>query len=632
MCYLLVSCDKLFDQKVCTANPYPQVNNNYSPEIMFFFDEEQDQFPSMTLLFDGFVSAIENDGSSAHKNDGFGGLGKAFMPTGASKLGDFNNPMLRGRASSDDSFGNVRRSNDDSFSGFFLGDDDDRDWTSSSEENEEPSELIPMSIRNTRRNRQRSSTRTGFFDFYKMLDENLGSGAYASVRTCAYIPTGKEYAVKVVDKATASHTRSRIQREVDTFNLCRNHPNIVQLIEWFEDNENFYMVFEKMYGGPLLDHIQRKKCFTEHEASQVTRDIASALKFLHDRGIAHRDVKPENILCTDRDRVSPIKLCDLDLASKIHYNPERMVQVASEPDLASPVGSAEFMAPEVVDAFVGDALKYDKKCDMWSLGVIVYIMLCGYPPFYGQCSSEGCGWDLGEQCDECQQNLFERIQEGFYEFPEEEWESISEDAKDLIQCLLVRDAKNRFTADEVLRHPWVSSGKAPDTELLTAGNLIRKDSTRDVQQITEHFKVMSRIFSGRMSNQREETPSNQTTTELRALPMLKIDENETLSPSHGSPTKPPPNWDFVEGSTPIFNIEAPSDPHQFSRNYYQYDDFDEVSPSKKPGVGLAQQWVGVAQSPFRHTPPGIETCQSAIARQDSCKEVCDPRREQEVDA
>lgn len=595
---------------------------------MFLFDEEQEHL----------------NASSLQKNDRFGGLGKAFMATGASRLDDINNTMLRGRASSDESLENARRSVDHSFSGFFLGDDDEHDWASGSEENEEPSELIPMSIRSAKRNRQRSSTRTGFYDFYKMLDENLGAGAYASVRTCVAITTGKEFAVKVVDKSVASHTRSRIQREVDTFNLCRNHPNIVQLIEWFEDNDNFYMVFEKMYGGPLLDHIQRKKCFTEHEASKVTRDIASALKFLHDHGIAHRDVKPENILCTDKDHVSPVKLCDLDLASKLHFNQEKMAAVTSEPDLASPVGSAEFMAPEVVDAFVGDALKYDKKCDMWSLGVIVYIMLCGYPPFYGECTSDDCGWDLGEQCDECQQNLFERIQEGFYEFPEEEWESISDDAKDLILRLLVRDAKKRLTADEVLRHPWVS-GKAPDTELLTPCNLIRNDSTRDVQQISEHFKAMNRIFSGRISHRHEELSDGSTADSnirvSRPVPMLKLEVEDEEDPirSHGSPTKPPPNWDELDAHTPTFNIETSCDPHQFSRNYYQYDEMDEKI-HQKPGSMLQKNGFrldGTMKSPAaasfaRHTPPGAESCQSAIARQDSGKEVCDQRREQKVDA
>ncbi len=117
----------------------------------------------------------------------------------------------------------------------------------------------------------------------------------------------------------------------------------------------------------------------------------------HILGIAHRDIKPENILCIDPDRVSPVKLCDFDLASKMASSSLTVTtsSMIADPELASPVGSAEFMAPEVVDAFVGDALKYDKRCDMWSLGVIIYIMLCGYPPFYGECWRDNCGWDQG---------------------------------------------------------------------------------------------------------------------------------------------------------------------------------------------------------------------------------------------
>ncbi|VDM55801.1 unnamed protein product, partial [Angiostrongylus costaricensis] len=334
-------------------------------------------------------------------------------------------------------------------------------------------------------------------DFYKLTDEKLGAGAYASVRTCVSIASGKEYAVKVVDKNEESHTRSRILREVNTFKMCKNQPNIVQMIEWFEDDVNFYMVFEKMRGGPLLEHIIRKGYFTEEEARRVTVDIATALKFLHDRGIAHRDVKPENILCTEPDRVSPVKLCDLDLG----HSPPKMptVQIASEPDLASPVGSAEFMAPEVVDAFVNDALRYDKRCDMWSLGVILYIMLCGYAPFQGECDDEDCGWSEGQPCDDCQQELFRRIQCGEYDFPADEWDMISAEAKHLVSSLLVKNVSERLTANEVLDHPWVKQS-APSTILQTPSNLFRIDSARDVQQMSEHFNVMNRLVAARLSS------------------------------------------------------------------------------------------------------------------------------------
>ncbi|KAK0394362.1 hypothetical protein QR680_000699 [Steinernema hermaphroditum] len=407
-----------------------------------------------------------------------------------------------------------------SSSKFSFGSSDEED------ERDQPAELVPLGMRqlnctgsarrsDTRRTRNKS--KMYFTDFYKLTNDHLGTGAYASVRTAVSISSGKEFAVKLVDKKARGHTRSRIMREVETFKMCKNHPNIVQLHEWFEDENTFYMVFEKMRGGPLLNHIQRKRFFTEQEASLVTKDIATALKYLHDRGIAHRDVKPENILCTDPDRVSPVKLCDLDLASKVVLSSKsktRLSKVNSEPDLASPVGSAEFMAPEVVDTFVGDAFKYDKRCDMWSLGVILYIMLCGYPPFYGECDRENCGWDQGESCPDCQDNLFARIQIGEFDFPEEEWCDVSQAAKDLICHLLVKNVRERYTADDVIRHAWVMHG-APDTVLQTPCNLFRNDSARDIHQMYEHFNVMNRFAAVRLSSNAERSSTEDTASDER---------------------------------------------------------------------------------------------------------------------
>jgi MAP kinase interacting serine/threonine kinase len=416
----------------------------------------------------------------------------------------------------------------DEDSGIGMSPSSNSDESEKAERNEQPTELVPlrpMAVRGGLKPRGTRKTKLHFNDFYKMGNDHLGSGAYASVCTAYAISTGKEYAVKLVGKHEKGHTRSRILREVETFKMCKNHPHIVQLIEWFEDEDYFYMVFEKVRGGPLLNHIQRKVCFTEQEASQVTKEIATALKYLHDRGIAHRDIKPENILCMDPERVSPVKICDLDLASKPHVtnrSSRPLPAVHSEPDLASPVGSAEFMAPEVVDTFVGDALKYDKRCDMWSLGVIVYIMLCGYPPFYGECDRQNCGWDQGEPCTDCQDNLFHRIQAGEFDFPEEEWGSISMEAKDLICHLLVKNVRQRYTADDVLKHPWISHG-APKTPLLTANNLFRNDSARDMHQIQEHFNVMNRFNAARLSTRVESSSSGQETPEN--IPTSPVREN-----------------------------------------------------------------------------------------------------------
>lgn len=262
-----------------------------------------------------------------------------------------------------------------------------------------------------------------------------------------------------------SHSRSRVFKEVEMFHHCQGHENIIQLLEFFEEEDKFYLVFEKIYGGPLLDHIQRKTRFTEYEASRVIKDLAKSLEFLHGKGIAHRDLKPENILCVSEGQISPVKICDFDLGSGIKFNSTYNSPLMT-PQLMTPVGSAEFMAPEVVEGFINDdAGPYDKRCDLWSLGIVAYILLCGYPPFCGNCG-QNCGWENGEACSGCQNSLFNSIKDGLYHFPEAEWSIVSDQAKDLIRKLLVKDASERLSAEMVLNHPWVKDG-GPQTVINT---------------------------------------------------------------------------------------------------------------------------------------------------------------------
>ncbi|XP_063637140.1 MAP kinase-interacting serine/threonine-protein kinase 1 isoform X5 [Pan troglodytes] len=268
--------------------------------------------------------------------------------------------------------------------------------------------------------------------------------------------------LKIIEKQ-AGHSRSRVFREVETLYQCQGNKNILELIEFFEDDTRFYLVFEKLQGGSILAHIQKQKHFNEREASRVVRDVAAALDFLHTKGIAHRDLKPENILCESPEKVSPVKICDFDLGSGMKLN--NSCTPITTPELTTPCGSAEYMAPEVVEVFTDQATFYDKRCDLWSLGVVLYIMLSGYPPFVGHCGAD-CGWDRGEVCRVCQNKLFESIQEGKYEFPDKDWAHISSEAKDLISKLLVRDAKQRLSAAQVLQHPWVQGEQqhnGPDT-------------------------------------------------------------------------------------------------------------------------------------------------------------------------
>ncbi|XP_064136213.1 MAP kinase-interacting serine/threonine-protein kinase 2 isoform X1 [Loxodonta africana] len=329
-------------------------------------------------------------------------------------------------------------------------------------------------------------------DVYQLQEDVLGEGAHARVQTCVNLITNQEYAVKIIEKQPG-HIRSRVFREVEMLYQCQGHRNVLELIEFFEEEDRFYLVFEKMRGGSILNHIHQRRHFNELEASVVVQDVASALDFLHNKGIAHRDLKPENILCEHPNQVSPVKICDFDLGSGIKLNGD--CSPISTPELLTPCGSAEYMAPEVVEAFSEEASIYDKRCDLWSLGVILYILLSGYPPFVGHCGSD-CGWDRGEACPACQNMLFESIQEGKYEFPDKDWAHISFAAKDLISKLLVRDAKQRLSAAQVLQHPWVQ-GCAPENTLPTPMVLQRNSCAKDLTSFAAEAIAMNRQLAQR---------------------------------------------------------------------------------------------------------------------------------------
>uniref|UniRef100_A0A7M4EP90 non-specific serine/threonine protein kinase n=2 Tax=Crocodylus porosus TaxID=8502 RepID=A0A7M4EP90_CROPO len=365
----------------------------------------------------------------------------------------------------------------------------------------QPIDIPDAKKRNKKKKRCRATDSFSgrFEDVYQLQDEVLGEGAHARVQSCVNLITNKEYAVKIIEKRLG-HIRSRVFREVEMLYQCQGHRNVLELIEFFEEEDKFYLVFEKMRGGSILTHIHRRRHFNELEASVVVQDIASALNFLHNKGIAHRDLKPENILCESPNQVSPVKICDFDLGSGIKLNGD--CSPISTPELLTPCGSAEYMAPEVVEAFNEEASIYDKRCDLWSLGVILYIMLSGYPPFVGHCGTD-CGWDRGEACQTCQNMLFESIQEGKYEFPDKDWAHISFGAKDLISKLLVRDAKKRLSAAQVLEHPWVQ-GCAPDNTLPTPIILQRNSSAKELTSFAAEAIAVNRQLMQHDEDEEEE--------------------------------------------------------------------------------------------------------------------------------
>lgn len=333
----------------------------------------------------------------------------------------------------------------------------------------QPPQSLPLNVtikpKQRRRKRGASTAAHSFDDVFKRSGRVLGSGAFSSVEVCSDRKTGKEYAVKIIQKDNW-YTRSRVQQEVEILYRGRGHPNIIQLEQFFEGEDHFYLVFEMMRGGALIDHIKSHVMFTEKEASIVVKCVTLALKHLHGQGIAHRDLKFENILCGDN--FTEVKICDFDLGGQKFDFPD-----LSTPLMDSPVGSAEFMAPEVVSLFEGHHSFYDKLCDMWSLGVLIYIMIYGRPPFTGRCGLT-CGWDDGEECKQCQESLFRNITSSELHFDENM--NVSDSVKDLISRLLQKDSQLRLTAVQVLEHEWVKT-EGTDNRLYTAQQLKRNKSS-----------------------------------------------------------------------------------------------------------------------------------------------------------
>merc|ERR1712106_805820 len=364
----------------------------------------------------------------------------------------------------------------------------------------------PPQLRKRKKKKRSSKPQIGatFVDLYKLTGETLGEGSYGRVETCKNVFTGIEYAVKVIEKRPGSFSRSKVLKEIEIYHLCRGQRNIIQLIEFFEEAEYFYLVFEKINGGPLLKHIQQRVCFTEAEASRIIRDLAEAIRHLHRQGIAHRDIKPDNVLCVNTNSPCPVKLCDFDLCSPVSIE-------VSTPQLLTPVGSLEYMAPEVVDAFMIDdyddeeeeEMSYNKKCDIWSLGIIMYILLCGYAPFSGNCGLD-CGWERGESCTDCQEMLFTSIKDGEVAFPVQHWGKVSSQAKDLIRHLLVRVSSIRLDAKQVLDHPWIVNCGFT-TALQTPNNLQKQNSIEELQNFASKVIAINRAVEEKDNSKGVET-------------------------------------------------------------------------------------------------------------------------------
>lgn len=263
-----------------------------------------------------------------------------------------------------------------------------------------------------------------FLDKRYHIGRTLGDGNFAVVRLARRRDTGQQYAIKMIDKTKLNGKESMLFNEVTIMHRC-NHPNIVRLYEEFETPKEIWLSMEYVKDGDLFDGITKAMKFSEATASGIVRDLAGALFYLHCRSIVHRDLKPENVLLYRQpDGRIRVKLADFGLALEVRR------------DLHTICGTPTYIAPEILNE-----RGYGLEVDMWALGVITYIMLCGFAPF--------------RSADRSQSKLFEAIRRGVFVYLSPYWDPISQSAKDLINRLLVVSPKRRLTAQETLLHPWV---------------------------------------------------------------------------------------------------------------------------------------------------------------------------------
>ena len=257
------------------------------------------------------------------------------------------------------------------------------------------------------------------------LQSQLGEGAFSIVKEVTHRSNRSVYAAKVVTKAKLTKEDEDALQDEITILKNINHSNIITLYDVFDENSYYYLVTEIMLGGELFDRIVTKTFYNEKEARDVCKILFEALNHIHSKGIAHRDLKPENLLLVSKTDDKDIKIADFGFAKKVTGSKCLMTQC----------GTPGYVAPEILHG-----VPYGTKSDMWSLGVIIYILLGGYPPFIEQ----------------NQRELFKKIKKGQYEFHVEYWGQISSEAKDLISDLLTVNPDKRLSAKQALEDPWMT--------------------------------------------------------------------------------------------------------------------------------------------------------------------------------
>ncbi|CAF2003381.1 unnamed protein product [Rotaria magnacalcarata] len=299
---------------------------------------------------------------------------------------------------------------------------------------------------------------TRFTDEYD-LKEELGKGAFSIVRRCIQKSSGQEFAAKIINtKKLSTRDHQKLDREA---RICRQlkHPNIVRLHESISEEGFHYLVFDLVTGGELFEDIVAREFYSEADASHCIQQVLEAVRHCHEGNIVHRDLKPENLLLASKTKGAAVKLADFGLAIEVNGEQTQWYGFAGTPG---------YLSPEVLKKE-----PYGKPVDIWACGVILYILLVGYPPFW----------------DEDQHRLYNQIKAGAYDYPSPEWDTVTSEAKRLIDSMLNINPSRRISAADALKHPWICQRER------VAGTIHRQETVDCLRKFNARRKLKGAILS-----------------------------------------------------------------------------------------------------------------------------------------
>ncbi|KAM4746309.1 calcium/calmodulin-dependent protein kinase (CaM kinase) II beta 1 isoform 5-T5 [Anableps anableps] len=357
-----------------------------------------------------------------------------------------------------------------------------------------------------------TTTCTRFTDEYQLYEE-LGKGAFSVVRRCVKLSTGQEYAAKIINtKKLSARDHQKLEREA---RICRllKHPNIVRLHDSISEEGFHYLLFDLVTGGELFEDIVAREYYSEADASHCIQQILEAVLHCHQMGVVHRDLKPENLLLASKCKNAAVKLADFGLAIEVQGDQQAWFGFAGTPG---------YLSPEVLRKEA-----YGKPVDIWACGVILYILLVGYPPFW----------------DEDQHKLYQQIKAGAYDFPSPEWDTVTPEAKNLINQMLTINPAKRITAQEALKHPWVCQRSTVASMMHrqeTVECLKKFNARRKLKGAILTTMLVSRNFSAAKTllNKKADVKKRKSSSTVQYMPQTNSTKNSIVTSPKGNIPSP----------------------------------------------------------------------------------------------